>query len=71
MSRKNECLTAITGVLDAAEIVYVVRHGGKHLHVLFTVNGRNRKCVCPASPSDVRARQNAKAGPRRMIKERA
>jgi hypothetical protein len=71
MSRRNECLLAITSVLDQAMIAYVVRYGGKHLQILFTVNGRSRKCICPVSPSDVNARHHARAQIRRMIRETA
>ena len=71
MSRRNECLLAITGVLDEAQVAYIVKHGGKHLHVLFAVNGRNQKCICPVSPSDVNARHNARAYIRRKLREAA
>jgi hypothetical protein len=71
MSRRNEVLLAITNVLDEAMVAYVVRHGGKHLQVVFTVNGRNQKCICPVSPSDVNARHNARAHVRRMLRETA
>jgi hypothetical protein len=71
VSRKNECLIAITNVLDDAQIAYIVRHGSKHLHVLFTVNGRNQKCVCSISPSDRNAQHNARAHAKRMVKELA
>ena len=69
MSRRNECLLAITGVLDAAQIAYIVKHGSKHLHVLFAINGRNQKCVCSISPSDRNAQHNARAQAKRMVKE--
>jgi hypothetical protein len=46
MSRRNECLLAITDVLDEAMVAYVVKHGSKHLQIVFTVNGRSRKYFC-------------------------
>ena len=68
MGRKNEVLLAIIKVLDEAEITYSVENGSKHLHVVFTVNGRNQMCVCPKTPSDVNARYNARAHARRIVR---
>jgi len=68
VSRKNECLIAITDVLDEAQIAYIVKHGGKHLQILFTVNGRNQKCFCAVTPSDVNAQHNNRARIRRMLR---
>jgi hypothetical protein len=70
VNRRNECLVAITDVLDDAGIAYIVKHGGKHLKVWFTVNGRKRRCICPISPSDVRSQHNVRARARRIVKER-
>ncbi len=66
--RKNECLIAITDELDDAQIAYVVQTGGKHLQILFTLNGRDRKCICPVSPSDRRAPRHARAYIRRVLR---
>jgi hypothetical protein len=70
MSRRNECLIAITDVLDDAGIAYVIRQGSKHLHVVFTIGGREQKCICSvSSPGDWHAPRNARATTRRMIRE--
>jgi hypothetical protein len=71
MSRRNECLQATLRVLEAAHIGYVVRHGGKHLKIVFVINGRSRTCVCPVTSSDVNAQHNQRAQIRRMIREQA
>jgi hypothetical protein len=52
-------------------VAYVVKHGGKHLQVVFTINGRIRKYFCAVSPSDVNAQHACRAGIRRMIREMA
>jgi hypothetical protein len=66
--RRNECLIAITDVLDEANIAYIVKPGGKHLKIWFTINGRRQRLICPVSPSDVNAHRNARAFARRMIR---
>jgi hypothetical protein len=68
VSRKNECLTAVTDVLDDAQIAYIVKHGGKHMQILFTVNGRDHKLFCAATPSDWRAQHNKRAQIRRLLR---
>jgi hypothetical protein len=68
VSRRNECLDAITDELDDAQIAYIVQYGGKHLKIWFTLNGRKRRCICGVSPSDVNARYNARSQIRRILR---
>jgi hypothetical protein len=68
MARRNEVLDAITDVLDDARVAYIVEYGGKHLKVVFILNGRIRKCICPVSASDTNAQHHARAFTRRVIR---
>jgi hypothetical protein len=70
VARKHEVLAAITEVLDDAQLTYVIEHGGKHLHIIFVVNGRKRRFICSESSSTSwRAVHAARTQTKRMIRE--
>lgn len=67
--KSNDCLEAVTAVLDEAGIAHTVGHGGKHYRIDFEVNGRRCRTTCPVSPSDHRAALNGAAQVRRIIRQ--
>jgi hypothetical protein len=67
---KNESLDAIKEELSFFNIPYRVEMGGKHLKVLFEVNGKPTTYTCAATPSDkMRGPKNCTADIRRMLRE--
>ena len=68
MNRAKEILRAATDQLDERGIGYTVKRG-KHLKIRWSVGGRNRTCVMPVSPSDVRVKRHIKSQMRKMLRE--
>ena len=66
---KNECLDAVTSVLDEAGIPYTVGMGGKHYRIDFEVNGRRCRATAPVTSGDVRAPRNSASQTRRILRE--
>lgn len=66
---KNECLDAVTSVLEEADIPYTVGMGGKHYRIDFEVNGRRCRATAPVTSSDVRAPRNSASQTRRILRE--
>jgi hypothetical protein len=66
--RKNPVFAAISRELDGAGIRYVRVHRGKHLSVVFHLNGRRRCIIYSASSSDKRSGLNARGYVRRMLR---
>jgi hypothetical protein len=62
----NEVLKATIDVLAQHDIKPTVKHGGKHLHVEFEMNGQSRTIVVSATPSDRRAALGARTVARRV-----
>jgi hypothetical protein len=69
MSARNICIDAVTAEMRAAGITYEITHGGKHMQVQWSTNGKRRLYVVPRTPSDWRAAQNARAGIRRLLRK--
>ncbi|WP_246695436.1 Bro-N domain-containing protein [Methylobacterium sp. P1-11] len=66
---KNDCLDAVTAVLDELGIAYAVGRGGKHHRIDFEVNGRRCRTTAPVTPSDHRAALNGASQVRRIIRQ--
>jgi hypothetical protein len=70
MMRRNECLDVVTAVLDEAGVPYIVKPGGKHWLVVFSINGRQQKIPCSLSSSKSwRAPHAYRAQTKRMVRE--
>jgi hypothetical protein len=67
---RNACLEAALRELAAAGIRDVEQaHGGKHIQLRWSVNGHGLRIYSlPATPSDVRASHNTRAGIRRILR---
>jgi hypothetical protein len=68
MTARNICIDAVTAELCAVGIDYAIVRGGKHVQVHWSSNGARRFYVVPATSSDWRAVQNARAGIRRILR---
>lgn len=64
----NECIEAAVKELEASGIEPTVRHGGKHIAVLWVHNGQERVFHTAATPSDYRAPLNVRSDIRRMLR---
>lgn len=69
--KKNLCLQVVTDELRLAGVDYQVEHGGKHLRVLFELNGRAMLCTVSATTANWNAHYNARADVRRMLRRGA
>ena len=67
---KNPCLEAALRVLEDAGVRNAERaYGSKHVQLRWTINGHpSRMYSMPATPSDVRAVANTRAGIRRLLR---
>jgi Rha family phage regulatory protein len=65
----NECLDAAIAELRAVGIDPQVVHGGKHIQVVWSHNGKERRYITGNTPSDWRAPLNVKSDVRRMLRK--
>jgi hypothetical protein len=61
----------VAKILAKAGIKSTIEHGGKHIRVLFKLDGRDHVIHCCKSPSDYRAMANARSYVHRLLKKRA
>ncbi len=64
-------MEAVTRELRQAGVTYQIEHGGKHLKIRYTLNGRSGMYVVAVSTSDWRAHKRARAGIRRLLRQAA
>jgi hypothetical protein len=69
MTARNTCIDAVIVELRAVGIDFEIVRGGKHVQVHWSSNGARRFYVVPATSSDWRAVQNARAGIRRILRK--
>jgi hypothetical protein len=67
---RNDCLEAALRELAAAGIRDVAQsRGGKHIQLRWSINGNGLRIYSlPATPSDIRASHNTRAGIRRILR---
>jgi uracil-DNA glycosylase len=70
MTRRKEMVGAVVELARRAGVSCVVEPtGGGHFAALLTYNGRTRKVVVSASPSDRNAQWQVKRDARRVLRE--
>ena len=69
MSKGNDVTETIVRELKLHGITPTLMNGGKHNKILWEAEGNKRVYVAPITPSDFRARLNARAEVRRMLRE--
>lgn len=66
---RNAEMEAVTTEIEAAGLDWQVNSKGRHLKVVFTINGQSCQITVGRTPSDWRGRLNARALVRRVIRQ--
>ena len=66
---RNDILKNALSELKSHGIEPIIVHGGKHIKVTWSYQGKNRTLVVPYTPSDYRAIRNNRSALRRILRQ--